>query len=124
MSHIHLIAKVKSPNLKDAGLLALHISVKVCEVLTVPTTKYLPLLNNYYLPVEGGEAVVRPPAEVGGEEGVVVQQGVELGGQEGGVRVVEGVNIGVGGQQRGVVSAPEHHGNLDTMIIIIYRDCM
>ena len=71
--------------------------------------------------MEGGEAVVRPPAEVGGEEGVVVQQGVELGGQEGGVRVVEGVNIGVGGQQCGVVSTPEHHGNLDTMIMIIIR---
>ena len=67
------VAGGQAPRHQARAQLAVVGDAEISTVFTPSYLLYLPQ-NNSYLPVEGGEAVVRPPAEVGGEEGVVVQQ--------------------------------------------------
>ena len=55
--------------------------------------------------------VVRPPQEVGGELTGGLEEAVQVAGQRGRVLKLEGVNVGLGREDVGVVRAPEHHRN-------------
>ena len=57
------------------------------------------------------DVVVRPPAEVRGEQLLVAEQRVEVRGEVLGRGVVARVDEGAGRQQPGVVGAPQQHGD-------------